>query len=273
MDAKGQGSFERVMRGISYLQKHQVDFNILTVIHKNNVNKAQELMQFYKEHQFGFIQFIPCMDFRSQQVDVPGVYEITPEDYGNFLCEVFKIWYNDGNPYISIRFFDNMLSVYVNREAELCTHRIACPKTFILEHNGDAYPCDFYIHPDWKLGNIGTHSLDEILASPIHDKFLKMKPQLPEKCKVCSWKHLCHGGCPRNRRWSAADSEFDVDYFCSSFKHIYSYAHERMQSLGDSLRKEWFHVGVKDDYQGKLPSRNDLCACGSKRKYKHCCLG
>jgi len=63
VDAKGQGSFERVMRGISYLQKHQVDFNILTVIHKNNVNKAQELMQFYKEHQFGFIQFIPCMDF------------------------------------------------------------------------------------------------------------------------------------------------------------------------------------------------------------------
>lgn len=273
VDANGQGSFERVMRGISYLQKHQVDFNILTVIHKDNVAKAKELMQFYKEQKFDYVQFIPCMDFHSQDIHTPGVYEITPKEYGQFLCEAFDIWYNDGQPTMSVRFFDNMLSVYMRREAELCVHRSACPKTLILEQNGDAYPCDFYIHPDMKLGNVGVDSLDAILDSPIYSEFAKMKPQLPDKCKSCQWLELCHGGCPRNRRWDKLNDEVFADYFCASYMKIYSYAHERMQQLGAAQRREWFKRGVNALYKGKLPGRNDPCACGSGRKYKQCCLG
>lgn len=278
VDAKGHGSFERVMKGISYLHKHQVEFNVLTVVHKNNVHRAQDLMRFYKEHKFNFVQLIPCMDFRSQQVDDPGVYEITPQEYGNFLCEVFEHWYNEGKPSMSIRFFDNLLSVYVHREAELCTQRRSCPKTLVLEHNGDAFPCDFYIHPDWKLGSIGADTLEALLDSPIYDKFLKLKPRLPEKCKACSWKHLCNGGCPRNRCASSVDGAVGTDYvgtdyFCSSYQQLYSYAHERMKHLGDALRRQLFQSGVDAFYQGKPPGRNDLCACKSGRKYKHCCSG
>ncbi|MEX2459852.1 MAG: SPASM domain-containing protein [Paenibacillaceae bacterium] len=228
-------------------------------------------MQFYKEQQFNYVQFIPCMDFRSQQIHAPGVYEITPEEYGDFLCEAFDVWYNDGQPVMSIRFFDNLLSVYMRREAELCIHRSACPKTLILEQNGEAFPCDFYFHPDWKLGNIGTDTLDDILTNPIYNEFSKMKPQLPEKCKGCQWLHLCHGGCPRNRRWDKLNQEVFEDYFCASYMQIYAYAHERLRQLGDSQRKEWFERGKKAFYKGNLPGRNEPCACGSGRKYKHCC--
>lgn len=33
-DSRGQGSFDRVMKGIDCLRRHQVDFNILTVLHR-----------------------------------------------------------------------------------------------------------------------------------------------------------------------------------------------------------------------------------------------
>lgn len=102
---------------------------------------------------FDYVQFIPCMDFRSQDIDAPGIYEVSPEAYGQFLCEALDSWYNDGHPTISVRFFDNMLSVYMRKDAELCIHRKEYPKTLILELNGDSFPCDFYIHPEWKLGN------------------------------------------------------------------------------------------------------------------------
>lgn len=72
VNAAGKGSYSQVMNGIGHLRRHQVDFNILTVIHKGNVGKARELMAFYREQDFRFIQFIPCMDFRAQQVDQPG---------------------------------------------------------------------------------------------------------------------------------------------------------------------------------------------------------
>lgn len=109
---------------------------------------------------------------------------------------------------MSIRFSDNLLSVYVHREAELCSHRKLCPKTMILEQNGDAYPCDFYLHSDWKLGNV-----------------LRTR--------------LCHGGCPHNRVWNEIDNTVEVYYFCHSYKQIYAYAHNRMQQLGDSVREDY----------------------------------
>jgi len=84
VDSQGNGSFGRVMRGISHLRERNVDFNILTVLNKTNVRKAAELFAFYKEQKFGFLQFIPCMSFQSQNIDQPGEYEITPEEYGDF---------------------------------------------------------------------------------------------------------------------------------------------------------------------------------------------
>lgn len=265
----GKGSYDLVMRGIRHLRAAGAEFNILTVIHEGNVDKAKPMMEFYKSEGFDYIQFIPAMDFRAQQTDKPGQYLITPEQYGRFLCEAFDVWHNDGRPETSIRFFDNMLGVYLHREAELCVHRPTCPKTIILEQNGDAYPCDFYISEDYKLGNIGVDSLDDILASPVYEEFLGMKPRLPQKCVKCPYLQLCHGGCPRNRKWSPAGDEVDVDYFCQSYMMIYGYAHERMLKVAEEVKKNWVR-----EYRSsglKWPGRNDICFCGSGQKFKKCC--
>ena len=268
----GKGSFDQVMKGIQHLRNNRVEFNILTVIHKDNVHRVKDLFEFYEQENFDFVQFIPCMDFHSQRIDQPGVYEITPKQYGDFLCEAFDNWYNDGNPKMSIRFFDNMLSIYVNREAELCTHKKSCAKTLVLEQNGDAFPCDFYIHPDWKIGNVGEDALTDILKHPLYDTFMQMKPNLPEKCQTCKWIKLCHGGCPRNRRWSDDLQQSDPDYFCDSFQQVYEYAHERMLPLAEKIRKNLFTQGLSYMYKGQHPARNDQCACGSGKKYKNCCM-
>ncbi|WP_462413638.1 anaerobic sulfatase maturase [Neobacillus sp. Marseille-QA0830] len=265
----GKGSYDRVMNGIHILKKNDVDFNILTVIHKGNVGKAKELMEFYKKEGFGFIQFIPCMDFRAQETHKQGHYLITPEEYGDFLCDVFDLWYNEGEPDVSIRFFDNMLSVYVNQEAELCIHRAACPKTLVLEQNGDAYPCDFYLSEDYKLGNVGVDSLDAILNSPVYQQFLGLKPKVPKKCTQCEYFTLCHGGCPRNRKWMESGHVADVDYFCESYLKVYQYADERMNALAGKLKNRWLEEYIKSGL--KVPGRNELCICGSNKKFKKCC--
>ncbi|RYL97968.1 anaerobic sulfatase maturase [Sporolactobacillus sp. THM7-7] len=272
VDAIGRGSYRSVMRGIDRLRQHQVDFNILSVVHKGNVGRATELLSFFEKEGFTYIQFIPCMDFRSQQPDKPGVYEITPEEYGEFLCEAFDYWYNDGNPRFSIRFFDNMLLPYANREAELCVNRANCPDMLILEQNGDAYPCDFYISKDWKIGNAATDSIEEMLNHPAYRRFHQMKPSLPEACKTCQWLRLCHGGCPRNRGWDVSLTPVDRDYFCESYKMIYAYADEKIRALGNRVRSQLFHQNVQLYLKGKAPRRNDPCPCGSGKKYKHCCM-
>ncbi|MDO3409333.1 anaerobic sulfatase maturase [Saccharibacillus sp. CPCC 101409] len=269
--ADGSGSFDRAMRGIEHLRRRDVDFNILTVVHRENVHRAAELMAFYREQRFSHVQFIPCMDFKTQDAEGAGTYEITPEEYGEFLCGAFDAWYADGRPVLSVRFFDNMLSVYINREAELCQHREHCPESLIFEQDGSAYPCDFFINDDWKLGSIADDSLEDLMQSPVWEKFRALKPGLPEPCRNCPWRSLCHGGCPRSRTDTGEGLRGGPDYFCESYTRFYAYAHERMTKLGSQLRRSLFEQGLRTTFGGRLPGRNEPCACGSGKKYKHCC--
>lgn len=265
----GNGSFDRVMGGVEKLRRHGVDFNILTVIHEGNVNKGAELMEFFQAEGFRYVQFIPCMDFRAQETAKPPRYLISAQDYGNFLCDVFDIWYNDGQLRTSVRFFDNMLAVYLNHSAEMCVHQKTCPTTLILEQNGDAYPCDFYLSEDYKLGNVGQDDLRDILGNYVHQRFLQRKPQLPEKCVTCEFQQLCHGGCPRNRHWDDSNNVVDVDYFCDAYLQIYQYADLRVKELARNIRIGWLKEYLAQG--NKEPGRNDSCICGSGLKYKKCC--
>ncbi len=265
----GAGSFQRVMKGIRHLQNHNVDFNILTVVHEGNIHRPRELMEFYAREGFDFVQFIPCMSFRAQETSKVPDYLISAEEYGDFLCEIFDIWFGDGHPTMSIRFFDNMLSTYMNFTPSLCVHQKTCPQTLILERNGDAYPCDFYISEDYRLGNVGTDNLGDILGNYVYQRFLDKKPQLPAKCMDCEFLKLCHGGCPRNRRWDMPDGGVDVDYFCEGYLKIYRHASTKLEGFAKSIRKQ-----RRSEYlaQGhKEPGRNDPCLCGSGVKYKKCC--
>ncbi|WP_440894677.1 anaerobic sulfatase maturase [Amphibacillus sp. Q70] len=232
--SNGKGSYTAVMRGINYLEEEEVDFNILTVIHEDNVREVQALFEFYRQNQFSYVQFIPCMDFLSQEADQAGEYLITPKEYGDFLCEAFDQWYNDGEPDLSVRFFDNMLSAYVGGQAELCQVMEQCPKMLVLEQNGDAYPCDFYIDDQYKLGNIATDSLDSLIESEKWDQFSGLKPALPEQCQTCEFLNLCHGGCPRNRQGEG------VEFFCESYKQVFRYADQKMKTLANQIREGEF---------------------------------
>jgi uncharacterized protein len=258
----GAGSYARVMQGIEFLRKEHVDFNILTVVHEDNVGEAAALMDWLEQNQFDHVQFIPCMDFRSQDIEAEGRYLITPKQYGQFLCELFDSWYRDGNPLISVRVFDNWLQKLVGQEPELCVHRQSCPSMLILEQNGDAYPCDFYIHDSYRLGNVGEDSLIELMNKPVWDKFHMQKGNLAPSCLKCEYLHYCHGGCPRNRIGHETIDQPGIDYFCESYRVLYKYGEERMRKLARMILER----------QGrKLPERNERCICGSGKKAKQCC--
>jgi uncharacterized protein len=209
------------------------------------------------------------MDFRAQSPRTPPRYLITAAQYGRFLCEAFDIWYNDGAPDMSVRFFDNVLSVYAGREAEACKHRRTCSRTLVLEQNGDAYPCDFYMSPEHCLGNVGGDTLEDILQRPAYQTFLTLKETLPQQCRACRHQHLCYGGCPRNRTWSDDGRSCSPDYFCDAYRKFFDYAHERMTLLARKLRTRWLAEYARSGQP--WPERNAPCVCGSGQKFKRCC--
>ncbi len=244
VDRGGHGSFRRVMRGIDHLRRHNVDFNILTVVHPGNVDRVDALFEFYQRAGLKWVQFIPAMNFMAQNPHHPGRYEITPEEFGGFLCRTFDHWFNDGTPSFSIRFFDNVLSRYAGLEPEQCTLAEVCPPTLVIEQNGDVYPCDFYLSSQWRMGNIRNDRLETLLNSPVYRRFRQLKPSLSTLCQSCQWRSACQGGCPRNR---GDDSNLmDVDYFCEAYQQFFAYAEKHLQGLGQRLRQKL----VSDDPVG-----------------------
>jgi uncharacterized protein len=272
-DRGGHGSFRRVMAGVDVLRRHGVDFNCLCVIGPHNVHRTRELMRFFRNEGFSHIQFIPAMDFQSTEPEKPAAYSISPEEYGEFLVQLFDEWYQDGKPRISIRTFDSFLQSYLGAPNELCVHGDSCTAALVVEYNGDVYPCDFFVHPSWKLGNILSHSLRSMAESDERARFVGQKQPLPAECQPCEWKAVCRGGCPRNRL-TLEDGRQTPEYFCRSYKRFFSYADGRLRSLCERVISRLRYLRQSQLIEVKNRprlGRNDPCPCGSGRKHKVCC--
>jgi uncharacterized protein len=270
-DRGGRGSFARALRGIDVLRRHGVDFNILCVLGPHNVGRAGELMAFFRRRRFTHVQFIPAMDFQAIQPDRPPDFLITPAQYGAFLVEAFDSWYEHGSPTISVRIFDNFVQSVLGVPNDLCVHADTCDTGIVVEWDGSAYPCDFYIHPGWKLGNVLDTPLAELAAGVARRAFIGQKIPWPEECAGCEWLRVCKSGCPRNR--AATDGVPAPDYFCESYKQFFAHAHARLEQLKATIQRQprYLQVVQRGSAGGTMPGRNEPCPCGSGRKHKRCC--
>lgn len=214
----GHGTWKRVMQSIELLQKRHVDFNVLCVVSTANVERAKQLYKFYKSLGIEYMQFIPLAEFDPEGNPLP--FTPTPEQYGNFLCEMFDLWWPDIRR-VRIRHFDNLAEGLAGVKPGACTMHESCDSYAVVEYNGDVYPCDFFVANQWKLGNIHQDSWTEIARSQQRYTFAAKKSLSHPHCAVCEWENLCHGGCPKLREGRHGQFE-DLDYYCAAYKMLFA---------------------------------------------------
>ena len=85
---------------------------------------------------------------------------MSSDDYAFFLTKGFNIYYNDylRGDFVSVRTFDNYISLANGNNAEQCGMNGFCSNQFVVEGDGSVYPCDFYCTDEWYLDNINTLS-------------------------------------------------------------------------------------------------------------------
>jgi uncharacterized protein len=203
------------------------------LLNKQNVNHPRELYGYLLDQGFKHLQFIPCVERNTTNKGLAH-YSITPDQYGQFLSEVFDEWMKEGVPQVYIRDFEDVLISYMTGETPSCLFSKKCGKYVVAEYNGDVYPCDFFVEPQWFLGNLMEKPLEEIIASEKFLKFKNRKTELALKCKECPWLQYCHGGCPRH--WNVSGSE--RNYFCSSYRTFFEYADQGFLRLKRYVKQE-----------------------------------
>lgn len=67
-----------------------------------------------------------------------------------------------------------------------------------IDAKGDIYPCQNFIEEtQFKISNVlNDNWYDELMDSPIRERFRKLSVNEKEICKECPYRYLCGGGCP-----------------------------------------------------------------------------
>ena len=273
--ASGAGSHADVVRGINTLRKHNVEYNILVLVSRANVDKAHEVYRYLRERGFKFHQYIPCVEF-----DEKGrlcSFAINGEEWGRFLCEIFDEWHREDAYDVSVRHFDSVLMKMVDGVANVCMMGTDCRQYFMVEHNGDIYPCDFFALPELKLGNVFETSWQEASESPVYRDFGLQKSRMNRICCSCPWLEFCRGDCIKHRIYAGNTPE-NISWLCRGWKMFYEHTGERFAELAESIRsrraeEERLRRRREAEARGLYRNigRNDPCPCGSGKKYKKCC--
>ncbi|MDP6455615.1 MAG: anaerobic sulfatase maturase [SAR202 cluster bacterium] len=292
-DRTARPTFDRVMNGIEVLRKHDVPFNILCVVNRVNVEQPRELFAWLVAQEFTDIQFIPCVEpAEGAHSAEEGITDesITPEQFGEFLCQVFDAWVETGIANVRLRWYDNIIQRLWGFPSEMCTMSPACGY-LVLEHNGDCYPCDFFVQDDQLLGNIHNTPLREMVGGRSFIEFGQTKAKLHDECARCPWLSLCYGECPRYRITASGSAEHTLPYFCESYKRMFSEKYPELERLSIEsgrtlgLAVQQRAIPADERTAKRTPSfeqvlevakrsrtgRNDACPCGSGRKFKRCC--
>ncbi|MEG1586887.1 MAG: anaerobic sulfatase-maturation protein [Bacteroidales bacterium] len=247
---QGVPSFQKVMKGIQLLNKYDVQWNAMAVINDYNADYPLEFYRFFKEIGCKYIQFAPIVERMEVHPDGRRLasmkgqgeltdFSVTPEQWGNFLCTLFDEWVrNDVGEYY-IQLFDSTLANWVGEQPGVCTMAKECGHAGVMEFNGDVYSCDHFVFPEYKLGNIYSQTLVEMMYSERQQSFGRAKKTtLTQQCRQCEYLFACNGECPKNRFVVSETGEEGQNYLCKGYYQFFKHVAPYMEYMKTQLQQQ-----------------------------------
>ena len=289
LDKGGKPTFNKVMRGLRLLQKHGIEYNLLTTVNGVNADYPLEVYKFLRDEAgTDWMQFIPVVERINedgltlyQEGTTVSERSVLPEQFGRFLSTIFDEWVRHDVGHVYVQTFEATTRNWLGMESSgMCVFNETCGLGLAIEHNGDLYACDHFVEPNYHLGNIQEKHMIELVASDQQLQFGQDKRgALPQYCLDCDVRFACHGECPKNRFLITPDGELGLNYLCAGFKQFFHHIEFPMKIMAGLIRRgrpaaEVMRIlAVEDEKLNALiasTGRNDPCPCGSGRKLKQC---
>lgn len=249
---RGAPTFVKVMNGIRLLNKYGVEWNAMAVVNALNADYPLEFYRFFRQIGCRYIQFSPVVERIVRHADGRHLaavdeqsregladFSVSPARWGNFLCAVFDEWVrNDVGTYF-VQLFDATLANWVGEPPGVCTLAPTCGHAGVMEFNGDVYSCDHFVFPSYKLGNIYSETLVEMMYGERQNRFGQAKRlALPRVCKECPYLFACNGECPKNRFARTEEGEPGLNYLCKGYYRFFVHVAPYMDFMANELRAQ-----------------------------------
>lgn len=108
-----------------------------------------------------------------------------------------------------------------------------CNCYFVVDGNGNVYPCDFYCTDEWKLGTIDD--FNDLIKSDKAKNFVSCSLPINDKCKKCKYLYLCRGGC---RRWREPfiNGEPSLNCLSGAYEKFFEHCIDRIYLLANIIK-------------------------------------
>jgi uncharacterized protein len=111
-----------------------------------------------------------------------------------------------------------------------------CGQAAVMEADGSVYPCDHFVRPEYRLGNIRQEPLVGMMYGERQRTFACQKQAtLSRQCRECRWLFACHGECPKNRLVSDCYGEPGLNVLCSGYRQFFDHVAADMDFMKAEL--------------------------------------
>lgn len=239
-DSQGRDTYFHTLEAARMLKEAGANFNVLTVVNARTAPKIRRIYEQYRKLGFHWQQYIACLNPLGETGKIRE-YSLKPEIYGQFLIDLFDLWYLDlqkgEQPYI--RQFENYVGILLGHQPESCEQRGMCSCQNIVEADGSVYPCDFYCLDEYRLGNFNEDSVEIILGRLEKKGFLRNSANHTEQCKQCPYFFICRGGCRRHREHEALPGCMEGEnYFCQSYRMFFDACLGKLREIAKMLSRQ-----------------------------------
>ena len=265
-DKGGAPTFDKVIRGIDLLSGRGVEFNTMSTVNKQCEGRGLEIYQFLKSLGSHYMQFMPVLEHVKYPLNGVGKpikgarpHIVDPKEdgavlanwsvgdiaFGKFMCDIFDYWVrNDVGQYFVVE-FDAALANWCGAQPGMCIFAQTCGGNSVIEHNGDLYPCDHFVYPKYKLGNIETEDLRTMMTSQAQTRFgIDKRNTLPGKCLRCKYLFACNGECPKHRFSRTEAGETGLNALCAGYYKFYDHVAPYMEKMRELIDQKCAPSGI-----------------------------
>ncbi|WP_410315250.1 radical SAM protein, partial [Klebsiella pneumoniae] len=130
-DKRGRSTWSAALRGIDLLHQHQVDFNLLVVVHNEMAAHAAAIYDRLVSLGARYLQFQPLM---SEGAALREGYQLSADNWGRFMVGIWRQWRKrcDRGRVFVIN-IEQAWAQYFTHTSGSCVHSARCGSNLVME--------------------------------------------------------------------------------------------------------------------------------------------
>jgi uncharacterized protein len=225
---RGDGYFERTMRGYQISRDHGLSVRFICTFTSRSIVHKAEIVQFFAEHGFP-LKLHPALP--SIKSDTPSEWALEPQEYGDLLSYLLDTQLEHLDEMTIMNIHDLCRSAFT-RYGAVCTYADCMGYTFAIGPDGSIYPCYRFIGmPEFVMGSVhDSPTREDLMNSPAGIAIDSFRDVVDTQCKECRHISSCRGGCPYNAIVPTDGKMEGVDPYCEAYKRIFDEIIDRLDA-------------------------------------------